>query len=208
MNHRYYYGVQSGLSYILNHYFYGAIHYTYLAREYYTYRRKNPRSSNPHRVYEDLYEPWKDKDEYSKVINQSRLNIKNGILAQKTRGTITTAQALRLGLICDEIDVGVFYPLVYRVDIASISRARLLKAGSGLTGSLEYLIEGLNESEINEILFLDYEKDEVIKVLIRDEWNYFRTTGKKQVSTTKALQILNERVRKHAIKKSIRATGP
>jgi hypothetical protein len=206
--HHYCYGVQTGLSYIFNHYFYGAIHYVYLSRDYYAYRRKNPRSSNPHRVYEDLYEPWKDKDEYSKVINQIRLNIQNGVIAQKTRGIISSRLANQLGQICDEIDVGIFYPVVYRVDVSKLPRARLLKAGSGLTGSVEYLVESLHESEINEVLFLDYERDAVINELVRNEWLSYRKSGSSKVPATTVLKILMERARDHAGKKTVRTTKP
>lgn len=206
--HDYYYGIQTALSYIINHYCYGAKHYTYLAPEYYTYRRKNPRSSNPHRIYEDIYEPWKDKDEYSKVLNQARLNIKSGILAQKTRGVIASSVATQLNQICNEIDVGVFYPLVYRVDINKIPRPRRVKAGSALTGSVEYLIEELAEVEIDEILFLDYERDNVIKKLVRDEWIHYRASGKSLVSKTEVLRILIQRTRDHVRKKSFHTTSP
>src|SRR5438309_952713 len=127
---RYYYGVQTALSYILNHYCYNAIHYVYVAREYYTYRRKNPRSSNPHRVYEDLYEPWVDNDEFSKVINQTRLNIRGGVLAQLNQGAIDIQLSQRLNRICDEIDVRMFYPIIYRVDVTQISKPRLIKTNS------------------------------------------------------------------------------
>lgn len=191
--HSYYYGVHTTLAYTLNHFFYKAVHYTYLAGEYYPYKRKNPRSSSPHKIYEGLYEPWRDHDELDKLVIQTRVNIKNGVLAQKARNVIGPALAKRLGNICDGIDLGVFYPLVYRVDIRTIDRKRLQKSGSGLLGSSEYLIPDLHEIEINDILFLDDERDAIIK-LVKHEFEYFRKNSLYRTNPSDVLVMLESRV--------------
>jgi hypothetical protein len=66
------YGTIPALAWVIGHYFYDCKHYMFLAGEFYPYRL-NPRSSNPYLIYQDLYEPWKDGDEFSKVINGYRL---------------------------------------------------------------------------------------------------------------------------------------
>lgn len=206
--HSYYYGVQTVLAYILNHFFYDAVHYTYLAREYYPYRRKNPRSSSPHRIYEDLYELWRDKDEFSKFGIQVRANIKNGVIAQESKSVINSALAKRLGHVCDQIDVGVFYPIVYRVDIKTIDRKRLRKSDSGLLGSYEYLIPELHETEINDILFLDDERDAIMR-LVKYEYEHFRRNSRYGTDPSDVLILLEDRVRKHVrIRATKTRTGP
>lgn len=192
--HSYYYGVHTVLAYIINHFFYDAVHYTYLAKEFHPYKRKNPRSSNPHLRYEELYELWRDDDEFNMSGIQTRLNIKAGVLKQEAKNVIDPALAKRLGRICDEINLSVFYPLVYRVDIRTIDRKRLRKAGSGLRGSSEYLICDLNESEINDILFLDYEGDEIIK-LVKNEYEYFRKNSGYRTNPSDVLIMLEDRVK-------------
>jgi hypothetical protein len=89
--HSYYYGVQTALAYIFNHFFFNAVHYAYLAKEYYPYKRKNPRSSNPHQIYEELYALWRDKDELDKYGIQTRVNLKNGVLVQESMNSIDAA---------------------------------------------------------------------------------------------------------------------
>jgi len=206
--HQYYYGVQTALSYMVNHYCYQAVHFTYLAPEFYTYRRRNPRSSNPHRIYEDIYEPWKDRDEYSKFLNQLRVNIRNGVVFKKSSGVISATLARRLARICDEIDVGVFYPLVYRVNIKSIPRARLVKAGSGETGSSEYLVQDLREHEINDILFMDYTRDRFINELVRAEFRYYRDHGTTKRQQSAVLNLLEERAKGNVRGISFQTTNP
>jgi hypothetical protein len=191
--HSYYYGVHPTLAYILNHFFYNAVHYTYLAAEYFPYNTKNPSSSNPHDLYERLYRGWSENDEFSDTIKVRRMYLRTGVLAKESQGVITHALSIRLRRICDRIDLSVFYPLVYRVDIKTIKRARLVKSGSGLVGSSEYLITDLNEGEINDLLFLDYEKDEIIKI-VKYEFNYFRNKSRYRTDPSDVLAMLEKRL--------------
>jgi hypothetical protein len=167
-----YYGTVPALSWILAHYFYGGKHYTWVASEYFPYGLRNPKSSNPHLIYQDIYQPWKDRDDFDRFIQQLRLDLRKGVIAKESVGAITSADATRLKHVCDKVDIVFFYPIVYRVDVDKITdRSRLKVSGSGTRGSSEYLIEDLDEStgEIDEIIFLDYESDFHFKQLVIDE---------------------------------------
>ena len=58
----YYYSTTSFLAYCLNEYIYAGFHWTYVGAEFFPYKLPNPKSSNPLLVYQDLYQPWRDKD--------------------------------------------------------------------------------------------------------------------------------------------------
>lgn len=164
----YYYGCVPALAWILAHYHYGRKHFAWLAAEYFPYRLPNPKSSNPHLVYQDLYQPWKDRDDYDKFVQQLRLNLRKGVIAHESAGTITAADALRLKAICDNVDIAFLYPIVYRVDITLIPSHRRQVAGSGAVGSSEYLVRDLDEGEF-AILFLDFDTDPEFTRLVVDE---------------------------------------
>jgi hypothetical protein len=164
----YYYGTSASLGWILSHYFYGGLHFTWLAVEYYPYRLPNPKSSNPHLIYQDLYQPWRDRDDFDKIVQQTRANLHKGVAAQEIAGTISTAVAARLKDICALVDIAFLYPIVYRVDIASIPAARRIISGSGLRGSCEYLVPDLAEHEFT-LLFVDYVTDPDFRILVVDE---------------------------------------
>jgi hypothetical protein len=163
-----YYGTVASLAWILGHYFYKAEHYVWLAQEYYPYRLPNPKSSNPYLIYQDFYQPWKDKDDFDKFIQQMRLKLRAGVIAKETNGVITASDATDLKDICDRVDITFFYPVVYQVDMAKISKSRQKKAGSAAAGSHEILVEDLKETEF-EIFFLDYDADPDFKKLVPDE---------------------------------------
>lgn len=148
------YSTTSFLGYCLNHYFYGGVHYTWAAGDFYPYGQKNPKSSNPLLIYTDIYQPWKDKDKYDKFIAQHRLNLRKGVIAKQKDGTITAYLAKKLKRICDKVEVAFFYPIVYRIDTSKIPASRITTGGSAAVGSSEVRIDDLAESEF-EILFLD-----------------------------------------------------
>jgi hypothetical protein len=156
----------------------------------------------------DWSELWRDKDEFNKFGIGTRANIKTGVIAQESRSVIDSALAKRLGYVCDQIDVGVFYPIVYRVDIKTIDRKRLRHAGSGLLGSYEYLIPDLHETEINDILFLDDVRDAIMR-LVKYEYEHFRSNSRYGTNPSDVLILLEERVRKHVrIRTTKTRTGP
>jgi hypothetical protein len=158
------YSTQPFLAWCLNHYFYGGVHWAYLGKPFYPYRLPNPRSSSPLRLYEDLYEPWMDRDPYSAVIQQKRINLIKGVVANEQK--LAHGWSDRLITICERVDIAFFYPIVYRVDIDRIfPEQRVRIAGSGTFGSHENRIDDLKEPEF-EILFLDYQEADDFNSLI------------------------------------------
>jgi hypothetical protein len=184
---QYFYGTVPSLAWILSHYFYGAVHYSWLATEYYPYRLPNPKSSNPHLIYQDLYQPWRDRDDFDKTINGYRFNLRKGVTAREGTAVLAPALAARLKDICDLIDIAFFYPLVYRVDIATIPATRQHVGGSGLLGSAEVLVPDLGETEF-DILFLDDTTDTDVTTLVISE-----LAAPSSISATSALTILEGR---------------
>jgi hypothetical protein len=182
-----YYGTIPILAWILGHYFYHCEHYVWLAEEYFPYRLPNPKSSNPHLIYQDLYQPWKDQDDFDKVILSMRLNLRKGVIAHQTAGTLTSSDATRLKDVCDKVNVVFLYPVVIRVDITTILPARRHLAGSALVGSSEILVKDLKESEF-EMVFLDYVADADFKKLVVDEM-----TGATYTTSADALKTLEGR---------------
>lgn len=178
-----YYGTIASLAWIFGHYFYNQEHYVWLAEEYYPYRLLNPKSSNPHLIYQDLYQPWKDRDDYDRYVQTNRLNLRKGVIAKESAGTITSSDAARLKTVCDNVDITFLYPIVLKVDIDVIPSSRRTKAGSALVGSSEILVKDLKETEF-EIVFLDYQSDSDFKVLVLDELNGVTATTAADALTT------------------------
>ena len=184
-----YYGTVPTLAWIFNHYFYKKTHYTWLAEEYFPYRLPNPKSSNPHLVYQNLYQPWKDKDDFDKDILQVRINVRKGVIAKEKAGDIDAVIAPRLKDICDRVDIVFLYPIVYRVNIDGITpTTRKKSGGSALTvGSKETLVEDLKETEF-DILFVDFDSDSDFKKLVINEMAKLGS-----VSESDAMTILERR---------------
>ena len=151
----YWYSCQPFLAWCVNHYFYGGKHYAYLARPFHPYREKNPRSSNPLRIYESLYEAWRDRDPFDNQVVGLRLRLQAGLDAHETM--LGTVRYTLLTEIVQRIGVEYFLPIVYRVDIKPIDEARLLRQGSGLSGSREYVVTDLGEDEFG-VLFSDVDE--------------------------------------------------
>ena len=190
---RFYYGTIPSIVYIINHFFFGAKHYAWLAGEYYPYRRANPKSSNPHLIYQDLYQAWTDLDDFDKFILQFRLNMRAGVILQGKRLGLSDEIVKRLKKVCDEVCISTFYPIVYRVDVENICPERLEKQGSGLKGSWECLIRDLTENEINDIHFIDCHEDDELISLVRDEFQYFRSNNSYKINPWDALLMLEKR---------------
>ncbi len=167
---RYYYSTQPFLAWCYNHYFFNGVHFAWLGAPFYPYRLPNPTSSNPLRIYQDLYEPWKDRDRFSFKIEQMRLGIRKGVI-QNTRPLSRNRR--KLTYICDSISHVFFYPIVYRVDIDLILPAgRKLVTGSGATvGSQEYKVTDLKEQPPEfDLILVDLEMEGVPQYMI-DLWN-------------------------------------
>jgi hypothetical protein len=154
---RYYYGTVPVLAWILNHYFYGGLHYAWLAGEFHPLRT-NPNSSNPYVIYGQLYAAWAWPDENDKYAKELRNSLRAGVTAHEVLRTLDSALAERLRWLCSTLPVALFYPVVYRVDIERIPLERRLVAGSGEEGSNEFLVSDLVESEF-DLLFADNHAD-------------------------------------------------
>lgn len=166
-----YYGTVPALDWILARYYYKQ-HRVWIAEEFYTYRLPNPKSSDPILIYQDLYQPWRDLDDFDKTINQSRANLHRGVQARQALGHITAAEARRLKRVCNDVDIVFFYPLVLRVDVDDLRAKgrKLTIAGSGSTvGSHEFLAEDLVTGDF-ELLFLDYDTDADFQLLVHDAY--------------------------------------
>jgi hypothetical protein len=147
----YHYSVQPFLAWTLNHHFYDGLHFTWAATPFFPYRLPNPKSSNPYEMYSDLYQPWKDRDLHDRFVDSLRVSLRKGVLAAEP--SIGSHLARRLKHICARIDLELFYPIVYRIDLTRIPNARCdFQSGSAAVGSQEVLIGDLSESEF-DILF-------------------------------------------------------
>lgn len=202
----YYYGAVTSIAWALGHFYFNNKHYAYLAREYYPYRLKNPQSSNPHIIYQSLYEPWRESDDFNRNITGYRLSLLGAVSTKQREGVVDQPLAKRLSGICDKVNIVFFYPVILRVDIDKISSARKERAGSGIEGSLEYLIRDLDESEIDEVLFLDFEADEDFKLVIKDEYYSSRETGRRLTEPDEVLQILERRCDSSGLQLPVSAT--
>lgn len=162
-----YYGCIPALTWIFGHYFYNRQHYVWVAAEFNTYRLKNPKSSDPYSIYDDIYRPWRDADNFDKYLSQLRLGIRNGVDHKEKHGVISPQEAVDLGTVCDKIEVAFFYPLVVRVNVDPIPSKRKQIKGSGTVGSDEYLIDDLGETEF-DMLFLDVDDADVKNLVVTE----------------------------------------
>jgi hypothetical protein len=164
---RYYYGTVPVLAWIINHYFYGRTHHAWLAAAFHPHG-DNPGSSNPYKIYGQLYEPWAERDRYARFVVQIRESLIKGVEAKESEGVLDNVTAARLRRVCRQGSVDLFYPVLYRVRIDRIATARRTLANSALEGSLEVLVKDLRESEF-ELLFVDNARDDYFPELVLSE---------------------------------------
>lgn len=174
-----YYSTQSFLSWCLGHYFYGGLHWVWAAHPFFPYGEGNPKSSNPYLIYGDLYQPWKDGDNFDKFVAQNRVNLRRGVAVKVKGGGLSPALGRKLQRICDKLDILFFYPVVYRFELDAIPAARQKFARSALVGSTEVLVEDLAEEEFT-VLFSDFTGDAHFDALARD----------RSLSSEEALELL------------------
>ncbi len=147
-----YYSTTTFLTLSINKHLYGGKHFTYVAEGFYPYGKRNPKSSNPLLIFTDLYQPWWDRDPYDKFVAQHRMSVRKGVLAKEKDRTISRRIAMDLYRVADRIDLDFFCPVVYRINTninSLVAAGRAVLAGSGLTGSSEYLIRELDNSEFD-----------------------------------------------------------
>lgn len=151
-----YYSTTTFIAYSINRHIYQDQHFTWVASNFYAYGSGNPKSSNPLLIYTDLYQPWMDRDPYDKFILQHRLALRKGIMAKEREGVVAHRIAIDLKFIADRVTTDFFYPIVYALDMNTITPAgRAQVGGSGLSGSQEYFIPDLNGGEFS-LLFDDH----------------------------------------------------
>lgn len=150
-----YYSTQPMLAWLLNHHFFGGLHFTWAAHPFFPYKLPNPKSSNPYAIYADFFSPWYDNDPYDRNIVSMRQSLRNGVLAHKR--TLHPSTTGFLKRVCEEGSVLLFYPVVYRLDLALIDPSRVdTSSGSAVAGSHEVLIRDLRESEFDILFFKDH----------------------------------------------------
>lgn len=154
---RRYYSTQPFLAWCFNHFFYGERHFAYVGAPFHPYKRSNPGSSNPWKIYGAQYEPWYDRDPYDAQVEQKRRNLRKGVAFHAH--TLGPDLEYSLTWICEKVDQVFLMPIVYIVDIERLDPARLHRSGSAvLVDSDEFTVRDLVEDEF-DVLFFDPETD-------------------------------------------------
>lgn len=154
MNH--WYSTQPLLAWCLNRYFFGDVHYTYVAMPFHPYRLANPPSSRPMELYERLFEGAQDRDIFNDSIRGRRPGLHDGVTYNS--GKLAPMVVVQLHDIIDNVDPIFFTPLVLRVDLDNLPDERVdANAGSRAHGmnSSERLITDLAPGEFDVILVSD-----------------------------------------------------
>jgi len=185
---RYYYGTVPALAWVLNHYFYGGVHYSWLSAEFHPLRT-NPNSSNPYVLYGQLYAAWSWPDERDKLVAQIRNSLWAGVVAHAGKQTLDLALARRLRPICSNTSVAFFYPVVYRVDMDRIPPARREVAGSGEEGSNEFLVRDLDETEFDLLLADNREDADFVRFVLDAQAKPTRSSTDALLATLEARVI-------------------
>ena len=150
-----YYSTQPFLAWVLNHHFYGRVHFTWAAHPFHPYREPNPKSSNPYLMYADFYLPWRDDDQYDRTITSMRQSLRNGVLAKRALLHSSTTNFLKR--VCEQGSPLLFFPVVYRIDVDLLQPSRLDSTlGFAAVGSHEVLIRDLDEHEFDVLFFEDH----------------------------------------------------
>ncbi|HLM68420.1 MAG TPA: hypothetical protein VK358_12865 [Longimicrobium sp.] len=186
---RYFYGTVPVLTWIINHYFYAGVHYSWLAAEFAPMLR-NPKSSNPYLIYGDLYWAWAKRDRYDRYVGDTGRVLGGVVDRKREEGTLDHVTAARLRRVCrSRNSVDLYYPIIYRVDVQQIAERRQRVENSGLEGSAEVLVPDLRESEF-DLLFADNTSDALFAELVLDE---IAAPGRRD--PLEVLSMLEERIR-------------
>lgn len=148
-----FYSTQPFIAWCLNHYVYGCKHYTWCSRYFFPYRAANPKSSSPYQIFQDLYQPAYDRDQYDSFVRQKRINLRVGVetIVQSTNSSHQFAKFYdTLRDICDRVDVSFFWPVIYVVSEAVVTNSGQ-RLNSALVGSDEYLVTDLDENDFTLI---------------------------------------------------------
>ena len=156
----YWCSTQPLLSWCLNRYFYGDVHFAYVAAPFHPYRLANPPSSRPHELYQRLYEGAHDRDVYNDTIRARREGLHAGITFHGAR--LAPPLTVALQRVVDDVDPIFFTPIVYRINLEAIPPGRVdASAGTRSRGidSNERLIADLASGEFEVILLADNAPD-------------------------------------------------
>lgn len=126
---RYYYGTVPVLAWIINHYFYGGVHYSWLA-EPFAPMDVNPKSSNPYLIYGDLYWAWIKRDRFDKFVKDTRRTHAQVVRSKQASGLLDHITAARLARIClSENNVDLYYPIITSIVLTRRRLQRLASCG-------------------------------------------------------------------------------
>lgn len=142
------------LAWVLNRYFYGDRHHTYLATPFHPYRQPNPPSSRPLELFQRLLEGAIDRDTYNDSIRSRRAGLHAGVSSNAPHMGARLVGLLHW--VIDHVDPLFFVPVVYRVDLDRVDPTRLdTNAGTRYTvgKSQECLVSDLDGSEFDIFLF-------------------------------------------------------
>jgi hypothetical protein len=159
------YSATTCADWILHFHFFDRKHVLWFSPMFYTYRMPNPRTSNPLRVYEELFEMWFDRDEHSPKYKDKLLSLVNKINKRQDLGLLEDSMARRLKELFSTLSPDFMFPFIVRVNDKSCPPKTRLLAGSGATaGSKEFLVVDLDDS-VCELLFVDGPLPQVLDVL-------------------------------------------
>ena len=116
-------------------------------------------------MFQDLYQPSLDHDQFDAFVQQKRLNLRAGVQKVVTSTHAFAGNLQDLYDICDRIDITFFWPVVYLIDEGAAQNGIL--ANSALVGSDERLIPILKEDEFT-LLIPDFQRESAVKDDIDD----------------------------------------
>jgi hypothetical protein len=161
------YSTKTVLDWLLYHHVFRRVYLAWFAPEFDTYKRTNPRSSNPWELYRAYHAAWFDQDPFEPYVAMKRQSL-SAVIERKyvSQGGSWHRQGRfeghgRYGALKPLL------PLVYACDRSKLGPERLQKAGSARQGSLEFLIVDLEEDEFF-LLFADFKHDPALRKMVLD----------------------------------------
>ena len=154
MNNLIFYSVNTILANFINNEYYKNIHYVW-ASPFFDATDKNPASSNPKVLYENLIKDLKGKkiDYHSRNIMENRIGIKKGAIEKEKEGVISEATKEEIFELSETNKLDLFEPMIYVIPSYLVEK-RVVKPyfkRKAHPTSFEYIIEDLNSSEFDII---------------------------------------------------------
>ena len=161
------YSTKTVLEWMLYHHVFRRVHLAWFAPAFDTYKRTNPRSSNPWELYRAYHAAWFDQDPFEPYVAIKRQSLSAVIERKYVSQEVHGIAKDDLKAMVDTAPLNLFYPLVYVCDRSKLGPERLEKAGSARQGSLEFLIVDLEEDEFF-LLFADFKHDPALRKMVLD----------------------------------------